>query len=338
MNQAVEEAWYFTRGGERIGPVGFAELQAKAGEAALDPRQDMVWKQGMADWKSAGEIEGLFGRPTQEEPPELPALREESPALAPATAVAPEDAWFYTREGERIGPVNLAELKIKAGEAALDPRLDMVWTKGMAEWKPAGEIEGLFERRGASEQKEDLARAAGPYAPPKSGSVAEAMSREGGWPGARRRSFLFMTILFPFVWSFLFAFLAGFLASQLGPEIMQYVGVVGGALPLIAGVCFGLMRLTNLGMSRWWYLGNFVPFLNFWIGYRCFACPAGYAYHKKLDGPGIALAILYWLMFVVGILVMVAMVVFMFGMVNDPEMQKQFDEPLRILREKLATS
>ena len=54
----------------------------------------------------------------------------------------PQDAWFYSSEGERIGPVTFAELRVKASEAALNPRLDMVWTQGMAEWKPAGEIEG----------------------------------------------------------------------------------------------------------------------------------------------------------------------------------------------------
>jgi hypothetical protein len=32
-----------------------------------------------------------------------------------------------------------------------------------------------------------------------------------------------------------------------------------------------------------------------WLGYRCLACPSGFARHKKLDGPGIALAIIYWL-------------------------------------------
>jgi hypothetical protein len=39
----------------------------------------------------------------------------------------------------------------------------------------------------------------------------------------------------------------------------------------------------------------FAPLLNLWVAYRCLACPAGYAYHRKLDVPGIALALLYWL-------------------------------------------
>ena len=247
----------------------------------------------------------------------------------------PEDAWFYTREGERLGPVSFADLQAKAAELLLDPRLDMIWTQGMDDWKPAGEIEDLFKKR-EPEAKESLAPEAGPYKPPKQGSVEEVMQKEGDWPGARRRSFLAMTILFPFAWSFIFGFAGGFLGSQFGPEIMQYIGLVAGLVPLIVGVYFSLMRLVNLGMSRWWFLGNFVPILNFWVGYRCFACPAGYAYHKKLDGPGIALAILYWLLLLIGILVAVAVVALMFNMIGSPELQEQIREIIRQAQQQTA--
>jgi hypothetical protein len=54
-------------------------------------------------------------------------------------------------------------------------------------------------------------------------------------------------------------------------------------------------------MSRWWMLAFPVPFLNLWLGYRCYVCPSGYAQHKKLDGPGIALAILFWIMVLAGV-------------------------------------
>jgi hypothetical protein len=61
------------------------------------------------------------------------------------------DAWFYTRDGERVGPVALADLRELAESGALNPRLDMCWTQGMAEWKPAGEIDGLFKKSGNPE-------------------------------------------------------------------------------------------------------------------------------------------------------------------------------------------
>jgi hypothetical protein len=239
----------------------------------------------------------------------------------------PPDAWFYSREGERIGPVTFSELKIKAIEAGLNPRLDMVWTHGMPEWKPAGEIDGLFERRAAPEVVE-AERSADPYRPPEHESSEEIVGQEGEWPGARRRSFLAASLIFPFLWAAGFAFAVPALTNQFGQEIMKVVVPASNIVPLIVGLYFGLMRLVNLGMSKWWYLANFVPILNFWIGYRCFACPAGYAYHKKLDGVGIFLAIIYWLMIVVALLVIAAVIAMLFGALG-PEFKQQFDEILQ---------
>jgi hypothetical protein len=239
----------------------------------------------------------------------------------------PPDAWFYSREGERIGPVTFADLRIKAIEAGLNPRLDMVWTHGMPDWKPAGEIEGLFERRAAPEVVEGEA-ASDPYRPPEQASAEEIVSQEGEWPGARRRSFLAASLIFPFVWAAGFAFVVPLLTNQFGPDLMKTVVPASNIVPFIIGLYFGLMRLVNLGMSKWWYLANFVPILNLWIGYRCFACPAGYAHHKKLDGVGIFLAIIYWLLIVVVLLAVAAVIALFLGALG-PEFKQQFDAILQ---------
>jgi hypothetical protein len=89
-------------------------------------------------------------------------------------------------------------------------------------------------------------------------------------------------------------------------------------------VYFGLMRVWNLGMNRWWYLAMFVPILNLWMGYRCFACPAGYAYHKKMDGPGILLAIIYVLMILLGVCILAVF----YGAIHNPELQQQLRDAL----------
>jgi hypothetical protein len=149
---------------------------------------------------------------------------------------APQDAWFYTIEGERLGPVGFADLRVKASEGGLNPRLDMIWTHGMEAWKPAGEIDGLFEKRSAPDAPESLAPEAGPYTPPKLESVAETMGREGDWPGVRRRVYLIMTLIFPILWQFGFGFGAGFLGSQLGPEIMGVLMIVAMLLPLVVNI------------------------------------------------------------------------------------------------------
>ena len=234
-----------------------------------------------------------------------------------------QSTWFYTREGERLGPVDFAELRAKAAEASLNPRLDMVWKQGMDAWKPAGEVEGLYERPPEPEPKESLAPPAGPYTPPKVESAADVMGKEGGWPGARRRSFLIATFLFPLLLGGAFVGGSEFLTKQFGPQIMGMAALGVNLAAVVVGLYFGLQRLANVGMSRWWYLGNFVPFLNLWIGYRSFACPAGYAYHKKLDGAGIALAIFYWLMILIGVLAIAAVIAVLSGAVGDPALKEQ---------------
>lgn len=241
----------------------------------------------------------------------------------------PQAAWFYTREGEKIGPVTFSELKIKASEGALNPRLDMAWSQGMETWQPLGEIEGLFERRTAPEPQESLAPPADPYRPPQEAASQSLLGKDSGWPGARRRSFIFMCLIFPFVWSAGIAAGSGFLSELLGPQISQVALPVLSLVPLVVGLIFGLQRFPNLGMSRWWYLGNFVPLLNFWVGFRCFACPAGYAVHKKLDGAGVFLAIIYWLAVASLILVFAALVALLAGALGTPELRQQIQDALR---------
>ncbi|MCX6874413.1 MAG: DUF4339 domain-containing protein [Verrucomicrobia bacterium] len=236
----------------------------------------------------------------------------------------PQDAWFYSRQGERLGPVTLAELRVKAQEGGLNPRLDLVWTQGMPDWQPAGEIDSLFERRVS-----EAPPAANPYTPPQADSSGEMMHRQGEWPGVRRRGYLAATILLPMLWNVALGLVPVFLGRPLDPALLQKASLGGAVLLIGVGLYYGLQRFLNLGMSRWWYLGHFVPFLNLWVGYRCFACPAGYAYHKKMDGIGIALAILYWLMFVAVILAIIVLIVIAIKFADDPRLA----EPLRQLRE-----
>lgn len=51
--------------------------------------------------------------------------------------------WHYSKDGKQHGPVSAADLKAMAKSGELSPT-DMVWQEGMAEWKPAGSLKGLF--------------------------------------------------------------------------------------------------------------------------------------------------------------------------------------------------
>jgi len=238
----------------------------------------------------------------------------------------PTQQWFYSREGVQHGPVSLDELSRIAQSGGLNPRQDLVWTQEMDDWKPAGEIEGLFERRvpATAAAGTPVSSTSNPYTPPGHESGTQLMERAGDWPGVRRRGYIFGAIILPML-------------IGVGLVIADEQGIVMDAnlrlalewiVPSLIGLYFTIQRFPNLGMSRWWTLGYLLPILNLWVGYRQFACPAGYAYHKKLDGPGIALAIIYWL-FITLILVAIGLLIaVMTGNLGDAEFQEMLREAI----------
>ena len=50
--------------------------------------------------------------------------------------------WYYTRNGEQQGPVNLGTLRDMAQDGSLKPD-DMVWNSSMSDWVPSSEIQGI---------------------------------------------------------------------------------------------------------------------------------------------------------------------------------------------------
>lgn len=81
--------WFYSQDGVRRGPVSSAELRQLAREGVLKP-QDLLWKEGMAEWLPASKTQGLFpdvGPGTAASPPPLPS--QENEAAQPSfTAVA----------------------------------------------------------------------------------------------------------------------------------------------------------------------------------------------------------------------------------------------------------
>ena len=60
MSNSKSDAWYYSRGEEKIGPLTFNELKAMAVSGDLNPRLDLVWRQGMREWIMAGKTDNLF--------------------------------------------------------------------------------------------------------------------------------------------------------------------------------------------------------------------------------------------------------------------------------------
>lgn len=225
--------------------------------------------------------------------------------------------WHYTRGADQAGPVSFEQLRAIAAAGEIHPRTDLVWHHGMDEWKPAGEIDGLFAKAsqagetssaspiqtGNSEHRyqKEVVREHGNVDAPIAAPAARSEGKKAFedfdlWPGASRRWYLLMVYLFPLVW-LMIAFAFGYYIGQHLPPSMQKIFILTGVIvPVWAVIDTSLTRLSNLGMSKFWAIAYFVPLLNLWIGYRSFACPAGYAKHRKMDGPGWFLAILYWIM------------------------------------------
>lgn len=65
--------WYYSKGGQREGPVPSEQLKELAASGQLAPT-DLVWKEGMAQWVEASKIKGLYPAPTEPNPQSPPPI------------------------------------------------------------------------------------------------------------------------------------------------------------------------------------------------------------------------------------------------------------------------
>lgn len=204
-----------------------------------------------------------------------------------------QQQWFYaTPNGEKIGPVGFDYLIELSQTGKLDPRNDLVWSTALNEWEPAGEVEGLFERRNLKRDHDSLA-------------VTDTMAASGDFDmspvitkahasGTGRLGFFMGTVVVPAAillgWGFATKYILPYTPEAAKVYVPQVAWPLAGLLVLFSTV----KRLRNVGMGGGWLLGFLIPVLNFWVGFRCVACPPGYAGVKKLDAFGWLLAVLYW--------------------------------------------
>ena len=234
--------------------------------------------------------------------------------------------WLFTVGGRQKGPVSREELAHLVQAGVIHPRTDMVWQQGMEKWLPAGEIEGLFERRKAGESIEAVSQMAATASNPLGGDP-HGLGEDpdfhrdvtSAWPGVGRGAYVMATMVLPVVGQLGIGFIAALASGVLGEKGAGWLAIGGAVALLVIALYAVIERFPNLGMSRWWVLGLLVPILNWWLGYRSLACPPGYAYNRKLDTIGWVLAVLYWLSIIAGLVVMVAMIVMMGPALLDPQ-------------------
>lgn len=244
--------------------------------------------------------------------------------------------WFVTHEGKQFGPVSIDDLKFEAERGQLNPRLDMVWRKDMDDWIPAGDLEELFEKNMEAEAEEKRKAQPMPTGMPPEQSEKEKLRLQGKWGGTSRATYLLVSFLLPLLLIGAIS-AAGMILKGKADESM--IALAGGGVMLIYAIMALVVtvnRFTNLAMTRWWFLSLFVPFLSVWTYYRLFACPPGYAEHKKLDGIGWFLAIIYWLAVLVGIALIAATIYAFSQAPPDPESLKTPEDLLEILKKTYA--
>jgi hypothetical protein len=172
----MNKLWYYRRGSEEYGPFSPQELKALAASGQLLSTDD-VRKDPSAEWTQAVNVKGLIPAVIATESTSTqwdaylaknsePAVAETSsdtpsPIKKPATSVgdsldavktakanqggdtSPADEWYYTQNGQRLGPITVDSLKTLATSGSLGPD-DLVWKQGMSGWVVASQIKGLL--------------------------------------------------------------------------------------------------------------------------------------------------------------------------------------------------
>jgi len=82
----MENQWFYKRDGQRQGPINDSELRMLAEDGGLST-EDLVWKEGLEEWRKASSLKGLFPKSHQSTPPPIPLIagQENASALADAT-------------------------------------------------------------------------------------------------------------------------------------------------------------------------------------------------------------------------------------------------------------
>ena len=60
--------------------------------------------------------------------------------------------WYFTKNGQRHGPITSQQLKELAAKGELGPA-DLVWKEGMPQWVPASKVKGLMPSSAAVTSK-----------------------------------------------------------------------------------------------------------------------------------------------------------------------------------------
>lgn len=90
--------WRYAKSGQQHGPVSAADLKALAKSGEILPT-DMIWKEGMDEWKQAGSLKGLF-------PPTTTPAPQKAPPPLPTASYVTNAPFKNTSEEEKASLLN----------------------------------------------------------------------------------------------------------------------------------------------------------------------------------------------------------------------------------------
>jgi GYF domain 2 len=88
---ATDRRWYLSRDGQQYGPFSDSDLARFQGTGQLQPT-DLVWREGLADWRPAADLLGSRDRDSVRAQP-TPAKRKAASNLASTSESEQFDVW-----------------------------------------------------------------------------------------------------------------------------------------------------------------------------------------------------------------------------------------------------
>jgi len=131
----MADQWYYAQDGQRQGPISREQLDELAASGQL-MADDLVWTEGMDQWKTAAQVEGLLPAAPPEPTPPLPSGAA-APAGPPPMAVGPAKV-----PGGRFAEMSLWRYLIIAGGGLMFLTFFMPWW-GISTESDPGKISGM---------------------------------------------------------------------------------------------------------------------------------------------------------------------------------------------------
>jgi hypothetical protein len=139
--------WYFLRDGGQFGPLSWQDLWRHGQKGELRPA-DLVWTEGMPEWRTAAAIPGLFpaAQPPQVQPQPAPVPQRVSapaPQAAPTPQASPQSQ-PYQPQAAPAPYAQAAPQPVPSRPIGDDPLMRMVLPVGRSAWAIAAGYLGLL--------------------------------------------------------------------------------------------------------------------------------------------------------------------------------------------------